>query len=124
MLGLNKYLLGGVAALVAFTAFLWWRLDAVAEARDAWKADAESKAAVIDTLQAEAQRNEQILTALRETQDAIRSDSARTRQAISNLERSNEEVRAFLDQPIPADLADLLWPGSAMEECAPTSSDC
>lgn len=110
MLGLNKYLLGGVGALFAFTAILWWRLDAVADQRDQWRADAEGKAAAIDALQAEAARTQEILTELRETREAIRADSARTRRALADLEVSNEVVRDYLRQPIPADLARVLWP--------------
>lgn len=120
MLGLNRYLLGGVGALFAFTAILWWRLDAVANDRDRYKADSERKTAVIVAMEAEALRNQEILAELRATQDAIRSDSARTRQAIANLERSNEQVRAFLDQPVPADLASLLWPAEDRDDTADT----
>lgn len=110
MLGLNKYLIGAGAGLLAIVALLYWRLDSVAADRDKWREDARGKAAVIDTLQNEAARSEAILAALRETQDSIREDSARTRRAIADLERSNEEVRDYLREPIPADLVSVLWP--------------
>lgn len=118
MFGLNKYLLGGVGVLCVTIALLYWRLDAVSEARDRFKADSERKTAVIVAMEAEAMRNEQILSELRATQDAIRADNVRTRRAIANLERSNEEVRAFLDEPVPADLAGLLWPSEAGDDPA------
>lgn len=110
MFGLNKILLGGMAGLLAIAALLYWRLDAVAEARDRWKVDAESKGAVIEAMQAEAERNEVILSELRETRDAIRADSARTRRALADLEASNEQVRDYLREPIPDDLVGVLWP--------------
>jgi LysB family phage lysis regulatory protein len=116
MLGLNKYLLAALGIVCVTIGLLWWRLDAVAEARDRWKADAESKAAALEVLQAEAARTDAILTELRATRDAIAQDSARTRRALADLEASNEAVRAYLDQPVPADLARLLWPGEDADD--------
>lgn len=107
---INRYLVGAGAGLLTILALLYWRLDTVAADRDRWREDARGKAAAIQTLQDEAARSEAILSALRETQDAIREDSARTRRALADLEATNEEVRDYLRQPIPADLVGVLWP--------------
>lgn len=117
---INRYILGGVGVLCVTIAALWWRLDNVADDRDQWREDARGKAAVIDVLQNEAARSEAILAALRDTQDAIREDSARTRRALANVEANNAEVRSLLDTGLPDDLAGVLWPGEDADDTADT----
>lgn len=109
MFGLNKYVLWPGVALTTACVALVWRLDAVADQRDAARETARVNAATVATLQAEAERTDQILTALRDTQAAIVQDSARTRRALAQVEASNEAVRSLLDTRIPDDLAGVLW---------------
>lgn len=110
---MTRIFMGAAGFLFLACLFLVWRLDVVAADRATWKADAEKKGAVIETLRAEAARNEEILSALDSVRSDIRSDNARTRRAISTLEATNAEVRSFLDQLIPSELVGLLWPAAS-----------
>lgn len=121
MIGLNKYLIGAVCVMGVTLAGLWGYLDHVAGERDKWRQTASTNAATITALQAEAERTDTILTALRDTQQSIRDDSARTRRALTNLEASNEAVRSLLDTPVPDDLAGVVW-GDAEDGDDPTDA--
>jgi hypothetical protein len=109
VLGLNKYILGGCVALALFCVTLIWRLDMVTSQRDVAREAARVNAATVATLQAETERVDIILTALRDTQTVIRQDSERTRRALVQAEQSNEEIRFLLDTHIPDNLASVLW---------------
>jgi len=117
---MRLYLIAGGAllSLVTLVGVLFWRLDAVAEQRDMWRQDAESKAETIRVLEADKARTQAILSELRQTREEIARNSAETRRALSDLEQSNEAVRAFLDRPVPADLVGLLWPDENADDTA------
>jgi hypothetical protein len=105
----------GGAAILAVGA-LWWRLDAVSSQRDTALAERDKALHGLEIVLSERVRTEAIVSALNDRLDAIRADSRQTRQAISELERSNEDVRDLLDTRLPLDLAGVLWddvaPGS------------
>lgn len=81
----------------------------VTSQRDVAREAARVNAATVATLQAETERVDIILTALRDTQTVIRQDSERTRRALVQAEQSNEEIRFLLDTHIPDNLASVLW---------------
>jgi hypothetical protein len=98
----------GAAAILAVSA-LWWRLDAVSSERDEARTQRDTALQGLSMAISEAAKNEAIMSALAETREAIAQDNRRTRAALADLERSNEEVRSFLDTPVPDDLAGLVW---------------
>jgi hypothetical protein len=105
----------GGAAILAVSA-LWWRLDAVSSQRDTALAERDKAVSGLNLVLSERERADAIVSALNDRLDLIRDDGRRTRQAISELERSNEDVRDLLDTRLPLDLAGVLWdqpaPGS------------
>lgn len=112
--GLTKYLVAALAflAVTALTliATLMWRLEAVSNERAQYKAQAAASLAVIDRLEASVALNEDILVEVRAARNEVRAQARQTERAISELEATNEAVRNYLDQPLPPDLAAVLWP--------------
>jgi hypothetical protein len=98
----------GGAAILAVSA-LWWRLDAVSSQRDSALAERDKAVSGLEIVLSERDRADAIVSALNDRLDAIRADSRQTRQAISELERSNEDVRDLLDTRLHLDLAGVLW---------------
>jgi hypothetical protein len=102
----------GGAAILAVGA-LWWRLDAVSSQRDTALAERDKALHGLEIVLSERSANEAIMQALADTREALAADSRRTRQALSELERSNEDVRDLLDTRLPLDLAGVLWDDTA-----------
>jgi hypothetical protein len=98
----------GGAAILAVSA-LWWRLDAVSSQRDEARIQRDTALQGLNLVLSERDRADAIVSALNDRLDLIRDDGRRTRQAISELERSNEDVRDLLDTRLPLDLAGVLW---------------
>jgi len=108
-----KLALGIGAASALAVAALWWRLDAVSSQRDAALAERDKALQGLEIALSDRDRTEAIISALNDRLDAIRADGRQTRQAISELERSNEEIRDLLDMRLPDNLAGVLWDDTA-----------
>jgi len=98
----------GGAAILAVGA-LYWRLDAVSSQRDAALAERDKAVSGLEIVLAERSANEAIMRALADTREALAADSRRPRQALTELERLNEDVRDLLDTRLPLDLVSVLW---------------
>jgi len=103
-----------LAALVATA--LWYRgqaISASAEAKDAQKqlataVDANKAAnSTIDALQEQARLDSRLVSSLVEEMRNIGASVEAQSQKLSELEKSNEVVRDFLNRPVPSDLGKL-----------------
>jgi hypothetical protein len=97
----------GGAAILAVGA-LWWRLDAVSSQRDTALAERDKAISGLNLVIAERSNNDAIMQALADTREALAADNRRTRQALLELERLNEDIRDLLDTSIEP-IAGVLW---------------
>ena len=104
-----KIALGIGGAAILAVGVLYWRLDAVSSQMDAALAERDKALSGLEIVLAERSANEAIMQALADTREALAADSRRTRQALTELERLNEDVRDLLDTRLPLDLAGVLW---------------
>ncbi|MGO4560957.1 hypothetical protein [Rhizobiales bacterium 3FA27D7] len=103
-----------LAGLIATA--LWYRgqaISASAEARDAQKqlsvaVDANKAAnSTIDALQEQARLDSRLVSSLVQEMRNIGASVEDQSQKLSELEKSNEVVRDFLNRPVPSDLGKL-----------------
>lgn len=108
---MRLYLIAGgmVLALLLLLSGMAWRLDAVSDERDRLKAANEANLATIAEIRAAEKRNEEILTELRETRDALTRASESQQRAIRDLAEESADVRAYLAERVPESLAGVLW---------------
>lgn len=118
-----SYLRLAILAVVAISflslggAALWYRGQAISAAAEAAQARADLNTAVaankaqeetIGRLRASAERNDRIVAQMADDVAAINSAITETNEAVGSLEKSNEDVRAYLATRVPADLDRLL----------------
>lgn len=117
-MGIRLYLALGVA--IAFLGVggvaLWYRGEAIDAAATAAQAKADLGSAVeanrqaiaaIDALAKQAEADNKLTASLVEQTRAISNGLAANNQKLVDLEKSNADVRAYLDAAVPADLDEL-----------------
>lgn len=114
-----RLILAGIVALVfmgVIGAMLWYRGQAISAAADAAQARADlvlaqaaNKRALdtIASMQEQARLDSRLTADLVEEMRRINEGLAEQAGKLDELERSNEDVRAYLDTVVPADLRKL-----------------
>lgn len=114
-----RVILAGITALViaaAVIAALWYRGQAISAEADAIRARAslalaqEANKQAIDTIaamQAQAERDGRLTAELVDEMRRINEGLADQAEKLTELERSNADVRAYLDSLVPDDLRRL-----------------
>lgn len=113
---MTRILAGLLLAAIALVAILWWRMDLAtsrAAALDVALSTAvsanEASQAAINTLAAEMLTNDrEAVEALRRERSAKANERAATTE-LERLKRDNQDLRAYLDSPIPGAITGWLW---------------
>jgi predicted nuclease with TOPRIM domain len=121
---MGRIAMGAGLALLAAVAFLWFQLSVTQEKLQNTRADKRAAIAANETLsqtiamyQARMDALDEINTRLLDRNHSIEREADEQRRAVEDLADDNESVADILGQPLPADLARLLF------DPPPASSD-
>jgi hypothetical protein len=117
---LGRFAIGAGLALLALVAFLSFQLDRTQEKLTSARADKraaiaanEANARTIAVLESRVHQLDEINARLFDRYTAINRDDDEQRRAVEDLADADQNVAAFLEQPLPDELARVLFDARA-----------